>query len=186
MCTHPLHLTSEFFPQLSRSSDIMLWISLVTCAPHRRAMHLRVPLKVADVNASTSMCTSYVGLAKIIYIRYCWQGNHQIYGQIRCICTVLASLLICHMPYSQGWPGLYVYTVYMHLTFGDYQAKNTVCTSCIYGSGQPYLLMSLFIYRSFIVLLTSWCAQLPLSKLVHTKRALSNIMINRYQEPVSC
>jgi hypothetical protein len=27
-----------------------------------------------------------------VYIRYFWQENHQIYGQIRCICTVLADL----------------------------------------------------------------------------------------------
>ena len=25
------------------------------------------------------------------YTRYFWQGNHQIYGHIRCICTVLAN-----------------------------------------------------------------------------------------------
>jgi len=26
-----------------------------------------------------------------VYIRFFWQGNHQIYGHIRCICTVLAN-----------------------------------------------------------------------------------------------
>jgi hypothetical protein len=26
-----------------------------------------------------------------VYIRYFWQGNHQIYGNIRCIYTVLAN-----------------------------------------------------------------------------------------------
>jgi hypothetical protein len=26
-----------------------------------------------------------------VYIRYYWQGNHQIYGNIRCIYTVLAN-----------------------------------------------------------------------------------------------
>ena len=26
-----------------------------------------------------------------VYIRYFWQGNHQIYGHIRCIYTVLAN-----------------------------------------------------------------------------------------------
>ena len=26
-----------------------------------------------------------------VYIRYIWQGNHQIYGHIRCIYTVLAN-----------------------------------------------------------------------------------------------
>jgi len=36
----------------------------------------------------------YVGLARNIYavcIRYFWQGNHQIYGHIRCIYTDLAN-----------------------------------------------------------------------------------------------
>jgi hypothetical protein len=27
-----------------------------------------------------------------VYIRYFWQGNHRIYGHIRCIYTVLANL----------------------------------------------------------------------------------------------
>ena len=26
-----------------------------------------------------------------VYIRYFWQGNHQIYGHLRCIYTVLAN-----------------------------------------------------------------------------------------------
>jgi len=26
-----------------------------------------------------------------VYLRYCWQRNHQIYGHIRCIYTVLAN-----------------------------------------------------------------------------------------------
>jgi hypothetical protein len=33
---------------------------------------------------------------------------------------------------------IYIY-VYIHRIFGDYQAKNTVCTPYIYGSGQPYV-----------------------------------------------
>ena len=27
----------------------------------------------------------------IVYIRYLWQGNHLLYGHIRCIYTVLAN-----------------------------------------------------------------------------------------------
>jgi len=26
-----------------------------------------------------------------VYTRYSWQGNHQIYGSVRCLCTVLAN-----------------------------------------------------------------------------------------------
>ena len=37
---------------------------------------------------------------------------------------------------SQNRIYTYVFTVYR--ICGDYKAKNTVCTPCIYGSGQPY------------------------------------------------
>jgi len=37
----------------------------------------------------------------------------------------------------QGWPEPYIY-VYIHRIFGDFQAKNTVCTPYMHGSGQPY------------------------------------------------
>jgi hypothetical protein len=41
--------------------------------------------------------------------------------------------------YMQGWPELYIYTVYDRI-FGDFPAaENTVYTSYIYGSGQPYI-----------------------------------------------
>jgi hypothetical protein len=33
---------------------------------------------------------------------------------------------------------LYMTVLYMHCKFGDFPAKNTVCTPYIYGSGQPY------------------------------------------------
>jgi len=36
-----------------------------------------------------------------VYVRYFWQGKHQIYGHIRCIYTVLANSSLfsqaCHM-----------------------------------------------------------------------------------------
>jgi hypothetical protein len=32
-----------------------------------------------------------VGLARTLYIRYFWQGNHPVYGHIRCIYTVMAN-----------------------------------------------------------------------------------------------
>ena len=32
-----------------------------------------------------------LGLARTVYVRYFWQGNHQIYSHIRCIYTVLAN-----------------------------------------------------------------------------------------------
>jgi len=32
-----------------------------------------------------------------VYIRYYWQGNHEIYGHIRCIYTVLANPIHLHI-----------------------------------------------------------------------------------------
>ena len=37
----------------------------------------------------------------------------------------------------KGWPEPYIYPVYDRI-FGDFPAKNTVCTPYIHGSGQPY------------------------------------------------
>ena len=36
----------------------------------------------------------------MVYIRYFWRGNHQVYGHIRCIYTVLATLIILLLPCS--------------------------------------------------------------------------------------
>jgi len=37
------------------------------------------------------MCRAGQNHIYTVYIRYFWQGNHQIYGHIRCIYTVLAN-----------------------------------------------------------------------------------------------
>jgi len=39
-----------------------------------------------------------------VHIRYLWQGNHQIYGHIRCIYTVLANPTYLHaeLPFIKG------------------------------------------------------------------------------------
>jgi len=55
-----------------------------------------------------------------VYIRYFWQGNHQTYGHIRCIFTVL---LAEKSPYVRS------YTVYIYGIFGREITKHTV----IYG-----------------------------------------------------
>jgi hypothetical protein len=39
----------------------------------------------------THMCRVGQNHIYTVYIRYFWQGNHQIYGHIRCIYTVLAN-----------------------------------------------------------------------------------------------
>jgi hypothetical protein len=48
----------------------------------------------------------------MVHIRYIWQGNHQIYGHIRCVYTVLANPIYDRM-------------------YGDFPAKNTVYTPYI-------------------------------------------------------
>jgi hypothetical protein len=46
------------------------------------------------------ICMFRVGQNHIytVFVRYCWQENHQIYGHIRCIYTVLANprYVRCH------------------------------------------------------------------------------------------
>jgi len=37
-----------------------------------------------------------------VYIRYFWQGNHQIYGHIRCVHTVLANPIYMTVTYESG------------------------------------------------------------------------------------
>jgi hypothetical protein len=59
-----------------------------------------------------------------VCVRYFWQGNHQIYGQIRCIYTVLANPTYMHAVHDR--------------IFGDSFANNIVYRPFIYGSGQPY------------------------------------------------
>jgi len=45
-----------------------------------------------------------VGLARTTYIRYFWQGDHQIYGHIRCTHTVLANPTYkWQLVYSHSW-----------------------------------------------------------------------------------
>jgi hypothetical protein len=45
----------------------------------------------------------FVGLARTIYMRYFWQGNHRIYGHIRCIYTVLANPMYMRAKCTCKW-----------------------------------------------------------------------------------
>ena len=56
-----------------------------------------------------------------VYIRYLWQGNHQIYGHIRCIYTVLAILYIQHA----------INFVYLGQTFATLEIKIGVRCWCV-------------------------------------------------------
>jgi len=58
-----------------------------------------------------------------VYIRYFWQGNHQIYGHIRCISTVLANP-------SHMYTGM----------VGNFHIRiRQIRHFCMYDSGQPYV-----------------------------------------------
>jgi len=61
---------------------------------------------------------TYVGLAKtisIMYIRYTWQGNHQIYGHVRCIYMLSHAVKYIYIYiYIYIYVWLYgVYTVFL-------------------------------------------------------------------------
>ena len=71
------------------------------CVRVRACVCLRVPACVrVCVPVQMLMCfvCVYVHMIRVdqnpmytVYIRYFWQGYHQLYGFIRCICTVLAN-----------------------------------------------------------------------------------------------
>jgi len=101
-------------------------------------------------NPTHASCfASCLGLARTIYtvyIRYFWQGNHRIYGHIRCIYTVLAnpSHVIRMFVPACSWPWT---------SFKKYQSYTVHIYIYIYtqGSCQPY---SCFMFRvmSFVCL----------------------------------
>jgi len=57
-----------------------------------------------------------------VHIRYFWQENHQIYGHIRCVCTVLANPIHMVMANTQGQ--------YIHMVMVNTQGQ------FIHGYGQ--------------------------------------------------
>jgi hypothetical protein len=64
-----------------------VWVCMCGIVWHRRA-------EVSSILLSHWLALGIrVGQNHIytVYIRYFWQGNHQIYGYIRCIYTVLAN-----------------------------------------------------------------------------------------------
>jgi hypothetical protein len=54
-----------------------------------------------------------------VYVRYFWKGNHQMYGLIRCICTVFLA---------GKSPNVWSYTVYIYsLANPSHKVCNTLC-----------------------------------------------------------
>jgi len=70
------------------------WVNLLWCQPQQIHRVYRVSHQWKSLTARLRMHVNRVGQNHIytVYIRYFWQGNHQIYGHIRCIYTVLANL----------------------------------------------------------------------------------------------
>jgi len=48
-------------------------------------------LPVAKTSVTVSLIIGRVGHIYTVYLWYLWQGNHQIYGHVRCIYAVLAN-----------------------------------------------------------------------------------------------
>jgi hypothetical protein len=82
-----------------------------------------------------------------VYIRYFWQGNHQIYGRIRCVYTLIWQKIT---KYAVTY-GVYKHYVWQnnHQICGHIRCVYTVFlagkspnirsdTAHMYGSGQPY------------------------------------------------
>jgi len=61
-----------------------------------------------------------------VYIRYFWQGNHQIYGHIRCIYTVLANLIV-----TTSFVWRYSLVSCAVLLHGHNQPPVCVCVLCV-------------------------------------------------------
>ena len=65
-----------------------------TCLVHHT--HLAFAFCSCAYNTNTHVCRVNQNHTYTVYIRYFWQGHHQIYGHIQCIYTVLANLTHMH------------------------------------------------------------------------------------------
>ena len=98
------HAGSGFERQAMSDSQQVKDLSGKTCRTHGSRMRAFAHLAVYNIQ----QCISHVGLTAArcvrlhiyrvgqnhiytVYVRYFWQENHQIYGHIRCIYTVLAN-----------------------------------------------------------------------------------------------
>jgi len=75
----------------------------------------RVPCWISSGSvASAARGRPLLGLARTIYtvhIRCFWQGDHHIYGHIRCIYTVLANPIYMRCIYGTSGREITIYTV---------------------------------------------------------------------------
>ena len=68
-------------------------ICMVLANPTDRLVLVQEVIRMTLWKLSPPLCVTRVGQYHIytVYIRYFWQGKHQIYGHIRCMYTVLAN-----------------------------------------------------------------------------------------------
>ena len=114
--THTLSLLCSY---VTRSLALHCWCStwwavVLPCLPYPSCSwprpHLRPPRATVMEKTAASLCpskprsvsTQRLFMCRVgqnhmytVYIRYFWQENHQMYGHIRCICTVLANPILC-------------------------------------------------------------------------------------------
>jgi len=73
-------------------THIQQWVNANTVVGDARAAWGEAHTAVGICKHGSERCTC-IRLARTIFIRCFWQGNHQIYGHIRCEFTVLANLI---------------------------------------------------------------------------------------------
>ena len=93
------------------------------------------------------LCRVGQNLVYTVYIRSFWQGNHRIYGHIRCLCTILANRIYINGVYTVFFAGGFcreftkytvIYGVYVryfwqgnHQVYGHIRRRCTVLANPI-------------------------------------------------------
>jgi hypothetical protein len=75
----------------------ILLISLITIQTAIQGTHCWVHTTVTKMDTLLGWYDKQLGMARTIYTRYIWQGNHQTYSHIRCLNTYSWSLLRGYM-----------------------------------------------------------------------------------------
>jgi hypothetical protein len=81
-----------------------------------------------------------------VYIRHFWQGNHQIYGHIRCIYTVLANPMYGSTQNSEPLPVFTPWCYFMYYTI-----------VLLYSKIGVYSMVLFHILHHGVILLYDWC-----------------------------
>ena len=93
-CESPfaIHASCRFVLARKVNSLLLSWLCASVAAwSHLRKPEARWPALDTHTACIRRMCRVGQNHIYTVYIQYFWQGNHQIYGHIRCIYTVLAN-----------------------------------------------------------------------------------------------